>query len=43
MALDAAKEAALRRIFPQHDVQLSGVVEDIFIVCLGRERSVQEA
>lgn len=37
MSFDAAKEAALRSIFPQHDIQLSCVVEDVFVVGLGRK------
>ena len=40
MALDAAKEAALRRILPQHDIKLSCVIEDVLVVGLGRERGV---
>src|SRR6266403_3347521 len=40
MALDAAKKAALRRIFPQHDIKLSCVIKDIFVVGLRRERGI---
>lgn len=40
MSLDAAKEAALRSIFPQHDIQLSCVIEDVFVVGLGRKSGV---
>jgi len=42
MPLDTAEETALRCIFPQHDIQLSCVVEDVLVVGLGRERGVQE-
>ena len=40
MALDAAKKAALRRVFPQHNIELSCIVEDKFVVGLRRERGV---
>ena len=42
MPFDTAKETALRSIFPQHDIQLSCIVEDVLVVGLGRERGVQE-
>ena len=40
MALDTAKEAALRRVFPQHDIELSRIVEDVVVIGLGSERGV---
>lgn len=40
MALDAAKEAALRRVLPQHDIELSRIVENVFVIVFGSERGV---
>lgn len=43
MAVHTAEETALRGIFPEDDIELFRVVEDEFVIGLGRKGSVEVA
>lgn len=43
MAVHAPKETALRGVFPEDDVELFGVVEHEFVICLRGKCSVEVA